>query len=179
MLKKTIKYIDFNGVEQEEEFHFHLTPPDLLELEATSPGGFEKYMNDIMEANDGARILELFKKLIKMSIGHVSEDGKRFEKSEEITNNFVQTNAYTVLFLELGSDADTASKFFNGIIPQDLAERVEQLQSAGTQRERVVAEATPISGGAQSPKVITRAEAKAMSKDELMAKLQDGWTIQT
>ena len=179
MLKKIIKYTDFNGVQQQEEFHFHLSPPDLLELEATSPGGFENYMNEIMAANDGARILELFKKLIKMSIGRVSDDGKRFEKSEEITNNFVQTNAYTKLFLELGSDADSAAKFFNGIIPQDLADRVEKMQAGGRQRERVVAEATPFTSGAQSPKVITKEEAATMSNDELVAKMKDGWTIQT
>ena len=179
MLKKSITYKDFNGVEQTEEFHFHLSAEKLMELESTLPGGFEKYTTKVMESGDGGQILDLFKKIIRMSIGRVSEDGKRFDQNDEITADFVSTNAYTKLFIMLGKDADTAAKFFNGLVPQDLAEQVEELKGGNGEpvtRERFEAERRHRSA---SPKVLTQAEAQAMSQEELLAKMKDGWTIQT
>ena len=38
-------------------------------------------------------------------------------KSEEISNGFAQTEAYSQLFMELATDADAAAAFVNGIIP--------------------------------------------------------------
>lgn len=46
-----------------------------------------------------------------------SSDGKRFEKSEEISKAFEQTEAYSELFMELVTDAEKAAAFINGIIP--------------------------------------------------------------
>jgi len=179
LLKKSITYTDFNDVEQTETFTFHLSPPKLMELEASLPGGLEKHMARLMKANDGAQILELFQKLIQLSIGEVSEDGKRFVQNDDIRDNFVQTNAYTVLFLELGSDEDAAAQFFNGIVPKDLAKQVDKLQSGptGPQGEREVVEATP--SGPLGVKVISKAEARAMGRDELFQKMQEGYVLET
>jgi hypothetical protein len=175
VLKKTITYKDFNDVEQSDEFHFHLSAEKLLELEATLPGGFEAHVENILKSQDGAQILELFKRLIRYSIGHVSEDGKRFVQNDAITNDFVQTNAYTALFLELGSDADTAAAFFNGIVPQDLAEQAEKMTASGgdsASRERVT---TP----APTRKVISKEDAEKMGRDELFQKMMEGYEIES
>jgi hypothetical protein len=180
VLKKTITYTDFNGVEQTEEFHFHLSAEKLLELEATLPGGFEKYVEQIMESQDGARILELFKRLIASSIGKVSEDGKQFVQNDKIREAFTQTNAYTALFLELGSSAETAAAFFNGIVPKDLAAQAEKMQAGGGDTETRERENTPrpeILGGPR--KIISKSDAEQMGRDELFQKMQQGYEIES
>lgn len=177
MLKKSITYTDFNGKEQTEEFHFHLSPPDLMTLETSSPGGFQKHLETIMESNDGGQILEMFKKLIQLSIGRVSSDGKRFEKSDEIRDAFIQTNAYSVLFMELGADAETAAAFFSGIVPSDLAEEIAKIErKGGSAGEREVVESTPVR---EKDKVLTQEEARDLPQADLLQKMKDGWTIQS
>lgn len=178
MLKKSITYKDFNDVVQTETFAFHLSPPKLMELDGMWPGGLEKHMQRIMESKDGALIIELFQKLIQLSIGEVSEDGRRFVQNDEIRDNFIQTNAYTALFLELGSSEDVATAFWNGIVPQDLAEQLEKMKTEATpQTERQVAEATP--DNRPPRKVISAADAKRMGRDELFQKVREGYEIQT
>lgn len=180
MLKKTITYKDFNGEQQTEEFHFHLSAEKLLELEATLPGGFEKHVERILESQDGAQILELFKRLITSSIGRVSEDGKRFVQNDEIRDSFTQTNAYSALFLELGGDAETAAAFFNGIVPSDLAAQAEKMKAGGgdiVTRERETTSRPEILGGPK--KVISRADAEKMGRDELFQKMQQGYEIES
>jgi hypothetical protein len=180
VLKKSITYKDFNDVEQTETFAFHLSPPKLMELEAKWPGGLEKHMERIMESGDGAQILELFQTLIQMSIGQVSEDGKRFVQNDEIRDGFIQTNAYTVLFLELGANEQTAADFFNGIVPKDLADQLEKVNTENPpQVERAVAESTPIDAALPKRKVLSVAEARRMGRDELFAKVKEGYEIQT
>ena len=65
--------------------------------------------------------MELFKELLQKSYGVKSDDGKRFIKSKELTEAFVQTEAYSELFVILASNADEATEFVNGIIPKNLA----------------------------------------------------------
>ena len=62
--------------------------------------------------------MEVFKNIIMKAYGVKSLDGKRFEKSDEISRAFVQTEAYNVLFMELLRDAQSAADFMNGIGPQ-------------------------------------------------------------
>jgi hypothetical protein len=176
VLKKSITYTDFNDNEVTEEFHFHLSPPDLISLESSYPGGFEKHVDTIMASKDGGQILNLFQKLIQLSIGRVSEDGKRFEKSEEIRNAFLQTNAYSALFMELGSSEETAAAFWNAIMPKDLAAQIEKIERpGGSQAERAVVESTPV----RHEKVMTQAEAVALDQDRLIRRMKDGWVIQS
>ena len=52
-----------------------------------------------------------------------SADGKRFMKSEEIATAFSQTEAYSILFMELATDATAAADFVNGIVPADVAKQ--------------------------------------------------------
>lgn len=118
MIKKTIKYNDFDGNEREDTFYFNLTKAECMEMELSTSGGLEKTVQRIMESKDTKMIVEIFKDLILKAYGEKSPDGKYFYKSPEISAKFASTEAYSELFMELSSDADAASKFFNGIIPQ-------------------------------------------------------------
>lgn len=123
MLKKTITYNDFNGVERTEDFYFNLTKAEVLEMEMSATGGLAESIKRIVAAQDQPAIIKLFKDLILKAYGEKSADGRRFMKSEEIKDNFAQTEAYSILFMELATDAEKASEFVNGIVPAGLAEK--------------------------------------------------------
>ena len=117
MLKKSIAYTDYNGVDRNEDFYFNLSSAELAEMELSTEGGYAEMLNRIVAAKDTVTIIKEFKDLILRSYGQKSDDGKRFIKSKELSDGFAQTEAYSNLFMELATDADAASTFVNGIIP--------------------------------------------------------------
>ena len=117
MLKKTMTYTDYNGVERTEDFYFNLTKAEIMEMELSTSGGLAETINKIVAAQDAPAIIKIFKDLVLKAYGEKSADGKRFIKSNEIATAFSQTEAYSQLFMELATDADAAAKFINGIVP--------------------------------------------------------------
>ena len=126
MVVKKIKYTDFNGVEREEEFMFNLTEAEITEMELTTDGGLSDLIKKIISAQDTPEIIKTFKMLLLKSYGEKSADGRRFIKSEELTEAFTQTNAYSQFFMELATDDKAAIAFINGIIPDSMRERVAE-----------------------------------------------------
>ncbi len=122
MLKRTITYEDYDGNTHTEDFYFNLSKAELIEIEASTPGGVAAKLEKISKDNNGAEIIKTFKDIILKSYGVKSEDGKRFIKSEEISKAFEETEAYSELFYELALDADKAAAFVNGIMPRKLIE---------------------------------------------------------
>ena len=123
MLKETIKYTDYNGVERTEDFWFHLSKAELMEWEMGTTGGLTEMITRIVDAQDAPAIIKIFKELVLKAYGQKSPDGKRFIKSEELATEFSQTEAYSQLFMDLATDADKAAAFVNGIMPSDVAEK--------------------------------------------------------
>lgn len=135
MLKKNIKYTDYNGVNREEEFLFNLTKAELMEMEMGTTGGLAEQIQRIVDAEDAPAIMKIFKDIILKAYGEKSADGKRFVKVNEagvpLSIGFSQTEAYSVLFMELATDADAAANFIKGIIPGDIEisdEEIKKLQ---------------------------------------------------
>lgn len=124
MLKKTITYTDYDGNERTEDFYFSLNKAELLELELSVSGGYMAMLQKIIMEKDLTRLIAIFKDLVLKSYGSKSLDGKRFIKNEELTTEFIQTEAYSDLFMELATNADAAAEFCNGIMPKALAEEV-------------------------------------------------------
>lgn len=120
MLKKVITYTDFDGNQREDTCYFNLTKTELTEMELSESGGLTKMIEKIIEKQDGRQILSIFKKLILASYGEKSVDGRRFIKSQELSEEFSQTGAYDTLFMELATDADKASDFIKAVIPADI-----------------------------------------------------------
>ena len=120
MLKKTVTYVDYNGVERTEDFYFNLSKAEVTEMELSVEGGFSKMLEEIVKSNDNARILELFKEMVLKAYGEKSADGRRFVKSKELSEAFCQTEAYSEIFMELALDEKAAAAFVNGIMPANL-----------------------------------------------------------
>lgn len=125
MLKKTITYTDYNGVERTEDFYFNLSKAEIAEMELSTEGGFAEMIQRIVNAKDAAAIVDIFKKMILKAYGIKSDDGKRFMKSKDISEAFSQTEAYSQLFIELSTNADAGAAFVKGIMPADMVAAAE------------------------------------------------------
>ena len=117
MLTKEITYTDYDGNTRTETHRFNLTTTELMEMQVSVEGGLTKMIERITAAQDAKQIMAVFKDLILRSYGVKSEDGRRFIKSQELRDEFSQTEAYVVLVTELLSSTDAMVAFVNGIIP--------------------------------------------------------------
>lgn len=117
MLKKTITYEDYNGVERKEDFWFNLSKAEVMKMELSVNGGMAAMLTKIVDKKDGPVIMKTFEDIILQAYGEKSDDGKQFCKSQEISRAFSQTEAYSQLFMELMTDSTAAAAFVNGIMP--------------------------------------------------------------
>ena len=120
MLKKTVSYVDYNGVERTEDFYFNLSKAEVAEMELSVEGGFTKMIEDVVKSKDNVKIVSIFKQMVLKAYGEKSADGRRFVKSEELAQAFAQTEAYSEIFMELALDSNAAAAFVNGIMPANL-----------------------------------------------------------
>ncbi len=138
MLKKTIKFEDYDGNERSQDFWFHLSKPNIIALEANYEGGVTNYINKISNTQDQKALVELFKDFIYMTCGEKSPDGMLFDQSDEAKKRFIYSPAYEELYMELATDADAAAKFINGVIPRNLAEQIKEAAKEGKLTEEQV-----------------------------------------
>lgn len=120
MIKKTITYTDYDGNTRKEDFYFNLSKAELAEMNYGATGGMQKVLERMTQEQDMRRLLELVKEIVLKSYGQKSMDGKRFIKSEQLREEFSQTEAYSNLYVELLEDGDAAAAFFKGILPSDI-----------------------------------------------------------
>jgi hypothetical protein len=135
MLKRPIKYENFNGDTVTEDFYFNLTRPELMELEVAVDGGFGAFLKKIATGDDNKAILEEFQRLIISSYGEKSEDGRTFKKSDEIHSDFRQSAAYDALFFELGSKENALLDFIIGIFPSDMRDDIRKAVEADDEKK--------------------------------------------
>lgn len=125
MLKKTITYEDYDGEIRTEDHYFNLTEAELTLMEFSENGGFQKKLEQMMQAKDTASLIGVIRDFVKASYGKKSLDGKRFIKNDEIYEEFSQTEAYSKFFMELCTDDKLALEFIVGILPKNLGEAVK------------------------------------------------------
>ena len=123
MLAKPITYTDYNGVERTETFYFNLSQAELIDMQLGGKDGlYSNKLRKMIDNHDAAAIVATIKEFVLKSYGEKTDDGKRFIKSPEISEAFMQTEAYSQLITELLSDDAKSSEFILGIMPQALRE---------------------------------------------------------
>lgn len=126
MLKKTISFEDYDGLQRSEDFYFNLTKAELIRMNFMAPGGMDNRLKKIVQERDNRKILAAIEEFIAMSYGEKSEDGRRFVKSDAIVEQFKATPAYSELLMELLSSEDAFAAFINGVVPADVADAVNK-----------------------------------------------------
>lgn len=176
MLKKTITYTDYNGVVRTEDFFFNISKAELVEMEVSEINGLGDTLKAIAEANDGKQIIAHFKKIVLDAYGEKSPDGRAFVKSDEIKTHFSQTEAYSVLFMELATQADSATAFINGILPSNMDELIASVEAQNalpvpTSLPGTLPEA-PLAPAPTYPTLVEDAKpVREMTREELLAAL--------
>lgn len=121
MIKHNITYVDFNGVERNEDFYFHLTVPEVTRLEAEVGVDLATYAKEVTESGDAKKIVEFLEKIVKTSYGEKSEDGRTFVKNERLLEAFEYSQAYAELFQQLIMDREFAQVFGTGIATKGIS----------------------------------------------------------
>ncbi len=198
MLRKTIKFQNFNDEDVQATYLFHLGKADLIRMEVEVKGGMGEYLTRIGKAKDHEAIMAVVEKLVANSYGIKSEDGMRFIKNPQILEEFKQTNAYSELIMELCTDEEALLAFISGIMPHNLqgdlakianrqkaidaiqkrkdgtAENLEELY------EKTLEGPASVMPDAPPPKVqriLTMAEATSLSHEELSHLLATGEAV--
>lgn len=164
MLKKSITYDTFSGERVTEDFYFNLTKAELVELEVSHKGGLSDSLKKIIASEDGSEIIKQFKEIILKAYGQKSDDGRRFIKNQQLRDEFESTEAYSVLFMELVTNAEAAAEFVRSVIPQDL----DKGQLALVTEEPVQNPMNP------QPQKLSQIEITEMDADELKSGLASG-----
>jgi hypothetical protein len=134
MITETISYTNFHGEPRTKKLWFHMSKQDVLDnlslkeqveaLQQIFQG--EKRQISVLEIT---QILELVKRITRISYGVQSEDGERFKKGSanpEVWEAFFETPAYDK-FIEgkFMPDPSKAFDFLLNVMPDDLRAEAE------------------------------------------------------
>lgn len=165
MFKKTIKFEDFNGEEQEKDFYFHLSTGDIARLKDM---GLQEKMEDIAKREDVPGMLLLINELIRMSAGTRSTDGSRFDKSEAAQAELLETAAYDALVLSFVEQPGSFVEFCEGLIPKQLRNKLPKVEDSPSKDMHKVDLPDERPAWQREHRHPTKQELRAMDKDELL-----------
>jgi hypothetical protein len=171
VLKKTITYENFNGETVVEDFFFHLSKAELVEMEMSVEGGLSESLQKIVAEEDTRKIVEEFKRIILKAYGVKSLDGRRFIKNQQLREEFESTEAYSTLFMDLVTNVDAAIEFVNGIVPQGMVDEATKVVQTDERALASVPEEKP------EPKILSKKDIEVMSPLEfaqLGARVESG-----
>ena len=127
MIKKTVTYNDYNDVQRTETHYFNFNEAEILEMEMSVEGGFAERVQRIIDAKEQSALLRVIKNFVLDAYGVKSEDGKRFIKNDEVRDAFVQSPAYSKIFMELVTNDVLAAEFVNGVVPESMRDRIKEI----------------------------------------------------
>lgn len=123
MISKTVTYNDLiTGEEVEETMWFHLRKDEIIRIIGRAKMDWEEYVKQMMSRQDVDEIFDFLESMLKMAYGkRLEEDnGRVFRKDKKEQEDFVNSEAYSELFVQLIADTATGDgketeKFFYGL----------------------------------------------------------------
>lgn len=140
MVKKTVTYTDYNGVERTEDAYFNLNELELAEIAVELPDELsdpifdntnEEEVGEVIQNLGKKEIIEFVKKLMIKSYGVKSEDGRCFIKNEKLVEEFKYSALFSAIVMELLTD-DNAAEFINAIVPANVADKIAESNATAT-----------------------------------------------
>lgn len=128
MYCKEITYTGYDDQLRTEKFYFNLNKAEIAEMMLTdSDATLDQVFEYFRQTRNGKQLFKMVKDLISSSYGVKSADGRSFLKTPEITQAFMQSEAFSELFMELLADPDKVAEFFIGIVPKDLQKNLSDV----------------------------------------------------
>lgn len=115
MFKHTVSYVDFNSNQRTEDLYFHLSLPEVTRLEAEIGMGFEDHIKQLTEKQDLKTLLGFLERILLMSYGQKTSDGRSFVKNDKSREEFEHSQAYAEMFEQVITDKDLAYRFGTGV----------------------------------------------------------------
>ena len=133
MIKETISYEDIDGNSKTMDAYFHLSMREMRQL---LKDGIQEKLDAVTSGKASTdTMFDLIDVLIKTSFGkRVESNGEaRFVKDPELTEAFMNSDAYDSLLGKLMSDDTFATRFFTGLVPKALSDRINSINKGTTQ----------------------------------------------
>lgn len=120
MIRKEVKYTDYNNEQQTDILYFNLSKAELGKLQMRMDGKFLDYIQACLERKKIESLYDFFYNLLLDSYGEKDVTGKKFNKSKEIRDDFENSIAFSEVLMEVISNADNMAAFTKGILPADM-----------------------------------------------------------
>jgi hypothetical protein len=132
VISKTIAFDGYDGKRHTREYFFHLNKAELTEMGLSRTEGMDVYIKRVIAAEDTAALFATLKEFLIKAVGVPSSDGVRFAKTspsgEELWLEFIESEAYSELFIELVKDPTQMAQFLLGILPKDMQDEIKKNQ---------------------------------------------------
>lgn len=115
MISKTIKYVDYNGVEKIGTYWFNMSRADLIDLEMKGEEGWFDRIKKLVNEQRMREAYVAIEQFIKDSYGVKTPDGG-FDKDPKHLKAFRDSEAYSIMMWEFVNNPETFADFVNGIV---------------------------------------------------------------
>lgn len=130
MIKHTVNYENLDGHMVTEDLYFHLSLARAMELEQSTDGGIIQVLQDMLAAGNGAEIMAQFRKLVEMSYGTRTPEGKFHSATPEEAREFIYSPAFDALIVWLVGHPETAKSFVEGMVSKEVLAQISKVQTA-------------------------------------------------
>lgn len=120
MVRREIKFTDFNGKSQTEVGYFNINKAELGKLQMRHNGTYLDYLKLLSERKKVEEMYNFVYELILDSYGEKDPEGRKFIKTPEMRTDFEQSLAFSEMIVDLVSNPDDLANFVKGIMPPDL-----------------------------------------------------------
>lgn len=118
MIKKTVKYVDFEGMEREEDLYFNIDEAEIVDWVTQEKGDIISLIVELTKATDPLQIIPKVKEFVLRSYGVKSADGRSFIKSPEVLESFKYSKAFYEVYMEIATSDKALIEFIDGILPE-------------------------------------------------------------
>ena len=133
MIKKNIKFVDFDGNEKEKTFYFNLTQAEMSRMAIEEGWYLGDRIVEIAKSKDIPQIVTILEDVVLRAYGERTPDGGFIKKKPDgtkLADIFVTSPAYNELYVELLQNPERFTEFINSLVPPEMNRQVEEMKKA-------------------------------------------------
>lgn len=120
MVRREIKFTDFNGKPQTEVAYFNINKAELGKLQMRHNGTYIDHLKLLSEKKRVEEMYNFVYELILSAYGEKDPEGRKFIKTLAMREDFEQSLAFSELVMDLVTNPEDLAEFTRGIMPPDL-----------------------------------------------------------
>lgn len=140
MLKRTLKFKNYDGEDREFTAYFHISEGELVEwmVRKDTDGGetdIKALLQKVVDSKNGGQLMDAFTDIVKLAYG-VKTDSGGFRKTDQVFQDFRDSGAWHDFLMDLLTDANKSAEFINGILPADILKAATEKADARVEQEK-------------------------------------------